>query len=524
MLYSYFESGQIFPLIISSLLLVSSIILFEKKLNLSLILLFGGTIGMGYFMANLDHFLILWDEQYHALVAKNLAKNLLTPTLYLEPILDFDYKNWTANHIWLHKQPLFLWQMALSVKLFGATELAIRIPSIIMHAIIPLFIYRIGTIALNKRAAYYGALFFAVAYFPLELIVGRYSSDHNDIAFLFYVTASFWSWFEYKDSKKTIWLILIGLFSGGAFLVKWFMGLLVLVIWGVSKLIAESNDTFRIKSYLPILFSGLISLVVFIPWQIYIRLAFPKESSYEFALNAKHFFEPIEGHSGGIWFHFTEGLKLLYGSGDAMPFILLIGVILMLIRISNRTYRVGIAATIIFVYLFYTIAATKMIAFTLIVSPFIYLGLGTLIDFIISIIEKKIKVPIIATVLGIIIPIVIAFTALNLTKIQNYHTMWKPHDNHNRVGEIAEMNFVNSLKKILGDEEYVIFNVKITVNGHIPIMFYTDYLAYNFIPNQAQIEKIRENDKKIAIVNVGKLPDYITNDKEIKILDNRISP
>jgi 4-amino-4-deoxy-L-arabinose transferase-like glycosyltransferase len=84
-------------------------------------------------MANLDHFLILWDEQYHALVAKNMLKNPFKPTLYPVELLDYDYRNWSANYIWLHKQPLFLWQIALSLKIFGTTELAVRLPSILLH-------------------------------------------------------------------------------------------------------------------------------------------------------------------------------------------------------------------------------------------------------------------------------------------------------------------------------------------------------------------------------------------------------
>jgi len=332
--FEYFSTEQITPLIISGIILLVSIAIFKRQQSLSLVLLFIGTIGIGYFIVNLDHFLILWDEQYHALVAKNLSKSPLNPTLYSEPLLDFDYKNWTANHVWLHKQPLFLWQMALSIKLFGTTELAIRIPSIIMHAIIPLFIYRIGKITLNKRTAYYGALLFAVAYFPIELVAGRYSTDHNDIAFLFYITASLWAWFEYEKSQKKYWLILIGLFSGCAVLVKWLMGLLVFVIWTITKTIVDSKGRFKIKSYLPILYFGIISLIVFLPWQFYISLVFPNESSYEYSLNTAHFFHSVEGHGEDIWFYFTDGLKKIYGSGDAIPLILLCGIIFLLIKIG----------------------------------------------------------------------------------------------------------------------------------------------------------------------------------------------
>ena len=522
--FSHFEPEQIIPLILSGVILISSVLLFQKHKNISLSLLFIGTLCLGYFIANLDHFLTLWDEQYHALVAKNLSKDFLKPMLYTDPVLGFDYKNWTSNQIWLHKQPLFLWQMALSIKLFGATEMAIRIPSIVMHAIIPLFIYRVGKIIKNEETGYYGALLFAVAYFPLELVAGGYSTDHNDVAFLFYVTASFWAWFEYQKSQNKKWLILIGVFSGCAVLVKWLMGLLIYVIWIITKTIVNPKQVFKAKSYLPMLSSALVSLIVFLPWQIYILTKYPIESAYEYKLNSAHFFQVVEGHAQSTWFHFVDARNLIYGSGAVIPFILLFGLIYLTLKIPNKTYKVALVSSVVFVYAFYTLATTKMISFTLIVGPFIYLGLGHLIGSLNLWIRKKLKIKILASVLVVLIPISAAYTALNLRKIENYHTDWKPRDNRNRAAEEMEMRFINSLKDQV-DGQYVIFNASLTVNGHIPVMFYTDNVAYYFIPTPSQIEMVKEQNRKVAVVDLGVLPDYILDDQSIKILkvDGRLN-
>src|SRR4051812_5236672 len=56
-----------------------------------------------------DFYLHSWDERYHALVAKNIFLHPLRPTLYENAVLSYDYKNWTANHVWLHKQPFTFW-------------------------------------------------------------------------------------------------------------------------------------------------------------------------------------------------------------------------------------------------------------------------------------------------------------------------------------------------------------------------------------------------------------------------------
>ncbi|MDF1672405.1 MAG: glycosyltransferase family 39 protein [Vicingaceae bacterium] len=517
--FSYFSQQQLTPLIISALLFISSIILFNRKTTLSIVLLFLGALVLGFFIANLDPFLILWDEQYHALVAKNMLQNPFKPTLFLDPQFDYNYKNWTANHVWLHKQPLFLWQMALSIKMFGVNALAVRTPSIIMHAIVPLFIYRIGSMIIDKRLGYIAALLFAVAYFPLELVAGRYSTDHNDIAFLFYVTASFWSWFEYQKSKNPRWLILIGLFSGAAVLVKWLMGTLVFILWFISKSITQPKSFFKIKSYTHMAITTIICLVVFIPWQIYIINAFPLESLYEYTSTSSHFTNTVESHSGGFLFHFTIGLKALYGSGVAIPFILLAGIIFMLKAIKEKIYKIFIITAISFIYIFYSIATTKMIAFTIIAMPFIYLGLSYLFYLTLNFIEVKLKPKLIGYSLSTIVLLAILFTVLNLSTIENYHTMKKPHDNHEREKELLEMKVINSLEGFLEGEDYIIFNMNITEQGHIPTMFYTSHTAYNYIPTENQIKQLKEKSKKIAVLKTDELPNYITSNPTIKVID-----
>jgi len=516
--FSFFTSEQITPLLISSCLLIISILLFNKNTKASLVLLFLGVLGMGYFIANLDSFLILWDEQYHALVAKNMLNNPFKPTLFLDPQFDYNYKNWTANHIWLHKQPLFLWQIALSIKLFGANTIAVRLPSIIMHAIIPLFIYRIGSISLTKKVGYIAALLFAVAYFPLELVAGRYSTDHNDLAFLFYVTGSFWAWFEYQKSNKLKWLILIGVFSGGAVLVKWLMGTLIFVVWFITKTITEPKNILKIKSYSHLALASLISIVIFLPWQIYIFTQFPNEASYVFEQTATHF-NQVYHDEQGFFFHFSEGLNKLYGSGVLIPFILLGGLILMLKAIKNKKIKIAIITSICFVYIFYSIAATKMIAFTVIVMPFLHLALAYLFYHTLNFIEGKIQQPILGKTLSSLILIFILFSTLNLYRIENYHTMKKPHDNHKRAKELLEMDVINKIKASLGNDYYIVFNVNITEQGHIPLMFFTQHTAYNYIPAEKQIRLLNTKNKKIAILKIKELPNYITNNPSIKIIE-----
>ena len=514
MTFQYFTENQIIPLEISAIILVAATVTFHVGKNrLALTLLFISSLGFGFFIANLDPFLILWDEQYHALVAKNMLDNPLKPTLYSTPLLDYDYQNWVGNHVWLHKQPLFLWQIALSLKVFGMNAFAVRIPSAIMHAIATIMVYRIGKISVNSSVGFYGAMFFAISYHLLELIAGKYATDHNDVAFLFYVTASFWAWFEYQHSRKSYWIILIGIFSGCAVLVKWLVGLLIYAVWTITLGLTEKRNWIKIKSYIPIFKSSAIAFTIFLPWQVYIFNTYPLEAKHEWKLASDHFFKPIENHSGDLWFHFNA-LKDIYGSGQAIPFLLLIGLFIFLKK-SPLTLRVASLSSIVITYVFYSAAATKMTSFCIIVAPFGFLAFGALVDSILNLIKSKINLKRLEIPFQCLTVLCVCFLLIKTSKIQNYHTDWRPIDNCNRKRDLEQMTMINKISDNLKGDSCVIFNADIRLFGHIAVMFYTDFIAYDFIPNNEQIEKIKKQSYKIAILDNDSLPNYISQDTEI---------
>lgn len=476
--------------------------------------LFIGAFSLGIFYARLDPFLNLWDEQFHALVAKNLANDFLTPKLYNQPSLTLDYKYWTANEIWLHKQPLFLWQIALSIKFFGPSTLAIRLPSVIMHSLIPIFIYKIGIITLNNKSGFYGALIFTVASYPLELVVGKYSTDHNDIAFLFYVTASFWAWFEYQKENKWYWILLIGVFSSCAVLVKWLLGLIVFVIWGVVKLSTDKKKRFILKSYFPILISFGISLLIFIPWQTYSFYTFPIEANHEFAYNSKHLYKALEGHDGNWSFHFSEGFKKLYGDSYIVLLIIILATILTIAKVKSLKHQVFIITLTILVYAFFSLVATKMVSYPIIVFPFICLSIGFLINYISNQV-KEIKYK---HILTLTILLGICFSAFDFNMLHFNHLKNRNSNKENLVGEFKELKMIESLDNYFNNENYVLFNNSITPYGHIATMFHTDYESYSFIPSEKQIELLKKKGCKIACLKTDSLPAYIIKDNAIKLV------
>ncbi|MBX7181109.1 MAG: glycosyltransferase family 39 protein [Bacteroidia bacterium] len=504
-----------FLLLLSGLLLVLSMVQFQRGKELGgIAILFLASIAIASFMAGLDPFLNLWDEQFHALVAKNLIKHPLKPTLYEHPVLGYDYRIWSGNHVWLHKQPMFLWQIALSIYWFGANEWSVRLPDIIMHGLLTLMVFRIGKIAVNSRAGFYAAILFTFAYFPLELVVGKFATDHNDSCFLFYVGASFWSWFEYMDFCHRRWIVAIGVFSGMAVLVKWLVGWLVFPMWFMVLVWKNREHPFQLRPYSPLLLSFLICCCIFLPWQWYIIQNYTTEAWYEYGLNTRHFFEAVENHGGDVWFHW-KALKYLYAAGDLVPYLLLFSLVYLLKRIGLN-YRLMVAGSIFLVYGFYTLATTKMVSFCLIVSPFVFLSLGTLIEGIESWLTGLVKTGWMVKLFVGIVLLAGSYGLLDFHKIKSNHSMVWADLKDERFPKLAQRQFINLVETQLPKQTHVVFNADVTIFGQIPLMFYTQHIGYDFIPDSMQVIKAKRLQFPLAIRDDGNLPEFILQDPEIK--------
>ncbi len=157
---TYFTNTQVILLVVALITFLSGLLChIKEKENLAVGFLILTALSVFSFSALLDPFLNLWDERFHALVGKNLMNHPLMPTLYDDPVVNMAYDRWDRYHIWLHKQPLFLWQIALSFKLFGISEFTLRLPNVVLGAILVFIGYRSGRLMVNKRVGFITGVF-----------------------------------------------------------------------------------------------------------------------------------------------------------------------------------------------------------------------------------------------------------------------------------------------------------------------------------------------------------------------------
>ena len=290
----------------------SCMLMWRGRRRVALWLLWAASAGLNVFMALLDPFLHNWDERYHALVARNMMDHPFTPILRAAPLMPFNKFDWCCSHIWLHKQPLFLWQMALSMKVFGVSELAMRLPSVLMASLTVMMVYSVGKSVLgNQRLAFFAALMMCFCNYSLELVSGFNGTDHNNVAFICYVLASIWAYTQYSRHSSWLWVLLIGVFAGCAVLNKWLVGMVVFGAWSLNLLLA-AKDKDTGKQVVHLLVAIAISCAVFMPWQLYIAHAFPDVAAYEYNYNSRHITEVIEGHKGKILYYLRQ-LPVYFG-------------------------------------------------------------------------------------------------------------------------------------------------------------------------------------------------------------------
>lgn len=514
---SYFTINQ--QLLIVSVFVIILLSIFSniylKKLNLSVFILFVGLALLKIMFIYFDPFVHTWDEQVHALVAKNLSNNFLKPTLFPQDILPYNHENWTGNYIWVHKQPLFLWQIALSFKIFGINTVAVRIPSVICSLLTLLFIFRISKLLYNEKTAFYAVLIFGSIHYLNELLTGFYPTDHNDTVFVFYVTASIWSLVEHQHApEKKRWILLIGLFAGCAILTKYLTGLFVYAVWFAIKIQGNFKDIFKFKNHLPFFLSFIITVVVALPWQLYILNHFPIEARYEYEYNSKHFFEVIEGHEGGLLFYIHN---LTYTLGRLLPYALPFAVFFLWRDSKNKNISIALILGILGVFVFFTIAKTKMVAFPLIVYPYLIIGCASGLNRVFDFIQQKTKASISKITISITL-LLCSTLLLDIEKVQETHTNWKKNEvvYRDRQFYFRWLNICKQINHLNLDKDYIIFNC--TNMRHIMVMFYTKHIAFWDVPSSYLIDIITKHHKKAAVIDDGNLPEEYKNNPQILVI------
>ncbi len=353
-------------------------------------------------LRNLGHSKIhFWDEGFHAIVARNLTKHPLKFTLYDQPWLQYDYKNWGGNHIWLHKPPVAMWKICVSHFIFGINAFALRLPSAISLVLSAWLTYRIASDLFDKRAGLIAAFLQAFNPFLFASVHGYRFSDHIDIALLLWVQVSCWFLLRAVRTGKRRNYILSGVAMGIAYLSKSYLALITFgiafVVWFVEwykhriRTLRESSDDMetvdmqesdekdtriRLKDVGLLLLVGIGTVA---PWAVYCLIRYPKEYIWEHRRVLEHLNTNIEGWKASWDRPLFEYMPLFY------PFFYaaLFAIVLCLLVVMFKRWRLPelfILAWAIGVIVPHTLAQTKTPSATMIAVPSLLICLAVVIS------------------------------------------------------------------------------------------------------------------------------------------------
>ena len=498
MFSSFYHLFQVLPqtastsLFIGLIFLIISLWLSKRSYTKAICVFLLSCLFTGFAFAEITPYLHLWDEQFHALVAKNLSETPLTPRLLPEVPVNYNFTNWNENHIWLHKPPLTLWQIALSFKLFGISVFTTRLASILLLVGTVFLVYKIGSLVKNQKVGFYAAVIFGSLNYVYTLVSGLHTAEHIDIAFQFYITLSCFFWLKYYTTERWYWILLMGVFSGAAILTKWLVGLLVYAGAGLS-ILSYRHLRLSKNTWLHLSLAFLATLMVSIPWQVYTATAFPLEFWHETTFSSRHFHEVIEDH-GGNWLFYWDNLKTIYGVGGFGQVVIVLSLLFSFMSIKKQ-YVLFFIVTILTPYLFFSLASTKMDSFLVIVQPLVCVLIS---GFVIKLSESMtcLNYSKWKPYIGMVAVICIALMLLRPNQIKRDFLLDNTTNRAIRDSTVATHKYIQTFE-FPDEKKIVLYNINYYPAIHVNWMFHHDVIAYQRDFTKEEIKFLLANNYRL---------------------------
>jgi 4-amino-4-deoxy-L-arabinose transferase len=264
-----------------------------------------------------------------------------------------------------------------------------------------------------------------------------------------------------------------------AVLSKWLPAFIVFPIWLI--LVLDSGKFSLNEKIVSLLILITITLMVFLPWQIYIFRQFPLEARWEASFNIRHITEGLEGHGKSFWYHYLQ-LGQIYGQLVYLPMVWFIYKAI-LVRMNYK--RLLLLVWFILPLLFFSFVKTKMKGYTIFTSGAVCIIIALYFTYLKSNIHNfKTKIiPVLILILLIVWPVFVCFEKTNMFQRCNREPEW--------VKNIKELQPL--AKQLKG--KLIIFNT----DRPIESMFYLDCVAYSFIPTEDKIAELEREGYTILI-------------------------
>jgi 4-amino-4-deoxy-L-arabinose transferase len=443
----------------------------EERYKLSLFLILFCGLIMRVFMAS-DRYIHDWDERYHAVVAKHLINHPLKPMLYDNTVIHGDYKGWDATDVWLHKPTVPLWFIAASLCTFGTTEIAVRLPSLLISLLAIYLTYLLGCNLFDKKTGLLAAFLHSINGLVLELAGGKLASDHVETFFdVFIEIAILFCVISIIKKNKYYLSFLGGVFIGLAILSKWLPALIVFPVWLTGAVCTKKYTPEEIIKHLSLIIIGC--LIIALPWFIYFLHQFPIEAGSEFRRSVFAFSGTIEGWSAPFWYYLNY-VEIIFGEIVYLP---LIFAIYYMIRDRKEWALKLLSVWWVIPVIIFSFAETKRHPYLMISAPAYFLITAWYWFYLKNaVVKKKYNwIKYLVLLFLIILPLRFCIERMKPFNKEEMNPSWA-----------KELRLLNQQ---INEKQVVIFNS----DKPIETMFYTNFTAYPGLPDSTTIQKFISN-------------------------------
>ncbi len=254
-------------------------------------------------------------------------------------------------------------------------------------------------------------------------------------------------------------------------------------------------------------------VLIFLPWQLYIFHAFPREATHEMEYNTRHLFAVVEGHKGDATFYLQSFNRYF---GDFIFCLIPAGLQVLLLQKQNHNkLTLSLVLDFLVVFIFFCfIAQTKIEPYFMAVAPLGYIFMAVSLFHLINYrgVYKILYIPVVLTAV---------LCCFNLPTITFMHDPHNPNSNNCAIDWTTKAENAEIYRDI---KNYLPPNVKILLNAndYVDIMFYNnDIDAYGWIVNEEDFEKIKMRHAPVAILKRSgdtSLPDYVRDYDSLHIV------
>jgi 4-amino-4-deoxy-L-arabinose transferase-like glycosyltransferase len=267
--------------------------------------------------------------------------------------------------MWFEKPPLMIWLTELSYAAFGVNEFAARF----WTAIFAILTLTLTFLFAQKLSQSCGAALLSVA----SLFAAFQFCDdarilQMDIPVGFFVLLALFAFWCSRENKRFHFLFWAAL--AGGLMVKSVIGLLPLPIIFIFSIGVRDFGYLKIKHF----WMGIVLfLALVLPWHIIESVRYGREfwHQYFFYHQLERYSMALEGNSGPFTFYLDYFLH-----EQIFFWCLVLALVYFIAKSFNSKAHLFVATVIVFIFLFFSIAGTKLPPYILVLYPFAALAIG----------------------------------------------------------------------------------------------------------------------------------------------------